>query len=225
MQKMMYPLNHSNAEILIEKLVLKTKLTMQRFENMFDFLSEEPVIMSVKEKENGTEEIYTCILRIRVWRNIKESCSWSIYSQDRQELKNIIVRKVIWDMDKDTAFAKKNVKTHREMVLTSYPSIATFNKYILLPQSNSIIQMIKNLDEEVENGFILKENENPTWEWRDLELLRLYDWGQIHFTWSTEKKNENVEKTLKQLTSMLDSIVEKYDKKIYSLSLNYSMKI
>lgn len=74
------------------------------------------------------------------------------------------------------------------MVLTSYPSIATFNKYILLPQSNSIIQMIKNLDEEVENGFILKENENPTWEWRDLELLRLYDWGQIHFTWSTEKK-------------------------------------
>ena len=31
MQKMIYPLNHSNAEILIEKSVLNTKLAMQRF--------------------------------------------------------------------------------------------------------------------------------------------------------------------------------------------------
>lgn len=35
---------------------------------------------------------------------------------------------------------------------------------------------------------------NPTWEGRELELARLYDWGQIESVWCANKQNKAIEK-------------------------------
>lgn len=73
------------------------------------------------------------------------------------------------------------------------------NKAIMgsIEEENGIIHLINNLDSEVKSGFTLYRNSNPTGEWRDLEIFRLYDWGQIHLTWCTDRKNESVEKSIK----------------------------
>lgn len=216
-----FPINNSNATVIIEKVAIKTKLIMKRYENIFDFYSEEPVLIAIREKECEVEHEYTCILRIRIWNSAKESCSWSIYSRDREELNSLIIRKVTWDIDKDIDYMKKNVKENRAAVLSAFPSIVACNKYILPSQSNQVIQLIDSLDAEIGEGFILSNNKNPMREWRDLEVLRLYDWGQIHITWCTNKKNKKVEDKIKELILELDSVIEKCYENITSMTLIY----
>lgn len=216
-----FPINNGNATVISEKVVSKTKIVMKRFENMFDYFSEEPVSIMAKEKENSAEYEYTCILRIRIWNNREQSHSWSIYSRDREELNSLIIRKVTWDLDKDMKYVKKNIKENRDVVLSAFPSIAICNKYILSSQSNQVIRRIKSLDEAIGKGFLLSDNKNPKWEWRDLEVLRLYDWGQIHITWCTEKKNEKVEEKIKKLIMELNTVIEKCDENITSMTINY----
>lgn len=216
-----FPINNGNATVISEKVVSKTKLVMKRFENMFDYFSEEPVSIMAKEKENSAEYEYTCILRIRIWNNREQSYSWSIYSRDREELNSLIIRKVTWDLDKDMKYVKKNIKENRDLVLSEFPSIAICNKYILSSQSNQVIRRIESLDEVIGKGFLLSNNKNPKWEWRDLEVLRLYDWGQIHITWCTEKKNEKVEEKIEKLIMELNTVIEKCDENITSMTINY----
>lgn len=217
------PSNYGNAKIISENVLPSSQLAMLKYENTFDFFSEEPTSISVKVSEKGEEEIFICILRIRIWNRKKKSFSWSIYSKDRSDLKSVIIRKVIWDMDKDMDNIRKYALPEKKVILMSWPSIINDNKYLSKQESVNLVQKIRELDMMIENGFILHENNEITWEWRDLELLRLYDWGQIHFTWSQNRKNEKVEKNIKDLILEIDSNIQKNYKNIYSLELNFSI--
>ncbi|MBD5466352.1 MAG: hypothetical protein HDR22_11190 [Lachnospiraceae bacterium] len=217
------PIDIGNAAIITNKIAIGTNFLMGRLENIFDFFSEEPFTIMVKEEENSIEEEYTCILRIRFWNRMQKSSSWSIYSKDRENLNNIIIRRVIWDLNKDKEIAKNGIRENRAEALESWPSIAICNKYIFSPWSNHVIDLINGLDLEIKNGLILYENSNQTWEWRDLEMLRLYDWGQVHLTWCTDRKNEDLEKRIKELIVGLDFTIERINEDIFSMTLNYSV--
>ena len=199
----------SGKEAMItHKRAPQNGFVMLRLEDIFDSFAEEPVTITAKE-ENGIEEIFEHILRIRIWNQAGRCISWSIYSKDREELHNLIIRRVIWNVEKDTEIVKSMIRENREAALNLQPSLEIYKKYIPCVQANHIIRCIKNLDSETEHGFLLHKNDNPTWEWRDIEMLRLYDWGQVHLTWCTEQKNESVEEKMKELISALDSFIEK----------------
>lgn len=222
-----FPIDTGNATNINKKSVSESRLIMYRLENIFDFLSGEPNSIIVKEREGGSSKIYKCILMVRfweqvIWDDMKRSCSWSIYSNDRHNLNNLILRRVIWDSKKDREFVKKNIIEHQEMVMEMSPSIEICNQYIACPQSDHIIQLVFDLDAEIENGFVLQENNTEMGQWRDLELLRLYDWGQVHMTWCTEKKNECVEQCIKKLVSDLNTYAKQENANIFSMCLNYS---
>lgn len=109
-----FPIEIGNAENFNKKALSESKITMIRLEDMFNFLSEELTSITVKEKENSITREYICILRIRfwqqaIWEHIKRSCSWSIYSSNREKLDSIILHRVIWDTKKDEELVKKNV--------------------------------------------------------------------------------------------------------------------
>ena len=218
-----FPINDSNAEITVETKVPESKLVMRKFENIFDFFSEEPASIVIEEKKGNLEDSYTCILRIRIWNAEKKSYSWSIYSQNRNKLSGLVVRKTMWNMKQDSDFAMSKIKENRDEVLSSCPSITIYNKYIPPLFSNDIAQLISSLDTEIGSGFILTKNQSPNWKWGDLEILRLYDWGQIHFTWSPNRKNEQVEKMLKSLILKLEADMDEYSNKIFKMKFNYSI--
>ena len=218
-----FPINNSNADIIVEATTPESHIVMQKFESIFDFFSEEPSSIVVEAKEGISEDNYICVLRIRIWNAEKKSYSWSVYSPRRHELSGLVIRKTVWNMKQDLKFAMSKVKESRDEVLSSCPSITIYNKYISPLFSNDISQLIASLDSEIGSGFILTENQNPTWEWRDLEILRLYDWGQLHFTWSPNKTNEQVEKKLKSLILNLDTIISEDSDKIFKMKFNYSI--
>lgn len=217
------PKNYGNADIITEQSKPSIKLVMLRYEDMFDFYSEEPFSIDIKTDEKSDISVYEQILRIRMWNRNNQSYSWCIYANDRHEFNSIIIRKVTWDMENDKSNIKKYTKSEKEKLLSSWATIVTLNRYLDSSDSNEIIKMIKGLDLLIENGIMLYENANPTWEWRDLELLRLYDWGQIHNTWSTHRKNEDVENNINVFTSTLENFIELTKNNIYFMGLNYSI--
>lgn len=216
------PQNYGNANFIVEQKQSECKLTMLKYENTFDFYSEEPSSILIK-KENNKEWIANAILRIRIWHRKNQSYSWSVYANDRHEFNKIVIRKVVWDMDKDIENARVCANKDKKKLLILWPFITTFNKFISACEAANVIEMIKNLDSTIEKGIILYENKNPTWEWRDIEVFRLYDWGQVHAIWNTNKKNEEIEKKVKKLISILNLLIEKTHDNIYSMSLNYSI--
>lgn len=136
-------------------------------------------------------------------------------------MNDIIVRKVTWDRDIDLSFTKEMDKKQVQN-LADWPSIEIQHTFIPSFYAANIIKMIDNLDSVIQNGILLKQNVYPNWEWRDLELKRLYDWGQIHNTWSTNMKNEEVENKIAKLIDTLEVVVESEYQEIQAVYLNYS---
>lgn len=235
------PVEISNTENFNRKALPESKITMVRLEDTFNFLSEGPTLITVKEKEESKAKVYICILRVRfwqqaIWEHMQRSCSWSIYSSNREKLDNIILHRVVWDTKKDEEIIKKNIvwdlkkgeeilkkniEAHQKMDML-LPSIDICDQYIASSQAAPIIQLVHDLDTEIGNGFILYQNDVERGEWNDLELLRLYDWGQVHMTWCPEKKNECVEQSIKKLVSGLNTYIEQENTNIYSMCLNYN---
>lgn len=215
------PINYGNAEIIKEVCEPVIKLTMIRYEEIFDFLSEEPPLLSIQKEKNSEKIEYEQILRIRKWDN-KQSCSWCLYSQNREEYESLVFRKVIWDMDMDRDHIRKN-RNQKNNLLEAWPSIITKNYYMDSVNTKKVAHYISDLDLVLDNGIILAENNNPKWEWRDIELRRLYDWGQLHCTWSPNRKSHEIERKMIDLTTYLDSLTDLLRNNIYCINLNYSL--
>jgi len=212
----------ANAISVEQTNILETEFIVARLENKFDFYSEEPAFILVKQNVNSIEENYFCIFRIRIWNSKGKCFSWSIYSMERENFSNLIVRRVIWDLERDTKTVQENVRKNRERMLAMWPTLDICNKYISSQQAGSIIQFISNMDKKIGNGIILYENTNPDWKWRDLELMRIYDWGQIHYIWCTSRKNEDVEREIEKMIMVLNASIDEQQENIFSMVIHYS---
>ena len=89
-------------------------------------------------------------------------------------------------------------------------------------QAYFIIRSMSDLDKKIGKGFILNENNNSDWRWRDLELMRNYVWGKIHCIWSGDRKNEYVEKEIVKMTTTLNDSINTTQDNIFSMAMHYS---
>lgn len=225
------PIDLGNAVNIIHRLATGSPLTILRYEELFDFFSEEPPSIAIRKEKNDKNKLFEGILRIRIWRPKGECISWSIYSEEREKFDSIIIRRVRWDLDKDTEFAKKKLKEKNkdlwkknwEEALEMWPSIDVCNMYISLQQSDDVIRLIQDFDMEIEEGFRLDNDNRQSEEWRELEIKRKFDWGQIHLIWGVEKRNDCVECKIKELVSKLDCIINGINENIFEMTLHYTM--
>lgn len=218
------PVETGNATEIKCKMTSKIGIVMLRLEDIFDRFSDEPRSIVVQKEKNGEEEGYECILQVRIWNWKKKCYSWEIYSAEREEPGDLVIRRVIWNLDEDEGELRENIRERRQDMLKMWPSIVIRNQFILADQANSVKGCLRMFDRSLEKGIIIHKNKKPAREWRDLEIRRLYDWGQIHLTWSPGKKVQHIEKKIKMLILGLDSAVEDTHKKIYSMTFIYNGK-
>lgn len=217
-------MHQGNSEILSEVCLPATNLMMLRYEDIFDFYSEEPPTIIAKSKVDTGSKSHEQILRIRKWQTQGQSYSWSIYNEEREDFSsNFIIRKVVWKQNLDKVKIQKNAGTSREELLTSWPTIQTTTIFLEANFKNDIVQLMSEMDSILDAGIKLSDNENPIWEWRDIEIKRLSDWGQINLTWSNNKINQKIENKILELETLLEKIVTKEHPNIYSMKFNYSM--
>lgn len=217
------PVNRGNADEIVERHIPAIKLPMIKCEAIFDFYSEEPSSISIQLEPESFKHKYEQILRIRRWNFKGKSIAWCIYSAERENLNDIVVRNIIWNRDEDVIYAKNNNENRRQEVVNGWPSINVFQAFIPSTQAKDIIKMLDSLDSSIKKGIVLEFNMKPEWEWRDLELKRLYDWGQVHNTWSTNMKNGEVENKIDKLMHILETSMERDYQKISTIYLNYSI--
>ncbi len=110
------------------------------------------------------------ILRIIRWNNAGVSYSWSIYAEDRHEFNKVVVKKVIWNMETDKRRMIEYIDIDPEKVLMACPDINIVSVYIDEKHSQSIVEVVKELDELAEKGIVWDMEEHPTWEWKDLDI-------------------------------------------------------
>lgn len=217
------PENQGNTSKIVERESLITTFPMIKYESIFDFYSEEPISISVQREQEGEIVSYEQIIRVRKWGTNGQCLSWSIYSTERESMGDIVIRKVVWEMEQDKIFVKKNIREKKRELLTNWPSIICQTHYVCSAYSGDIARSVIELDNVIEEGILLEKNPIPNWEWRDLEVKRLYDWGQVHNTWSTHRKNQVVEDSVHSLLMAIENYLNKNDEEVEAIYLNYSI--
>lgn len=108
-----------NAANVEQTNILETKLVIKRMESIFDYYLEEPVSVTVKQNKNSMAEKYFCIFRVRIWNSKSKCFSWSIYSAERECLHSLVVRRVIWDLERDTKTVQENIHEDRKRIYSN----------------------------------------------------------------------------------------------------------
>lgn len=217
------PKSIGNADEINEKGALLSNFIMIKYEDIFDYYSDEPISVSIKLSENSEALILGRVLQIRIWNKEKKSYAWSIYSDDRMDLNNLLIRKVVWDMDIDMQYAKQHIKEDRAQILKSWPTMNNINKYIGRSHSLSIAKIIRELDLIIEKGISLNKSQAPKWAHREMEFLRLSDWGQVHLLWAPVMENKELETKINNLISVMDMAIEDDISKVFSMKMNFYM--
>ena len=218
-----YPVNSGNAEHILENICLPCSLVMIKYEELFDYYAEEPYSLTVQKKAGCKNEKFYCVFRVRTWNDKNGSNAWTIYSKGRKNFNNIILRKVHWDMEEDKKYAKEHIKDERTQVLRAWPRISTYHKNYKKKNTDKLRKTMQKLDEIMENGFLLHETDKAGEQWREIEILRHYDWGQVHVTWDTSMRNKAVIKRTLKLIREIEYLLEKHMDDVYYMGLNYSI--
>lgn len=216
--------NVGNTEMLEENGLYPSKIGMIKYENIFDFFSTEPVSISIQKKKEKKQIKYSEIFRIRKWE-MDKCVSWNIYSKDREKLDGIVLRKVVWNKKSDKDDFKRAASERNENEkLNCFPSIESENVYVSNKQSAYIYKIMNEIDKILENG--IKFNKDIVdLSHSDTEILRLYDWGQIHLTWGEWRTPKLLEKRIHSFFEIFDEIQKNNTKKIFLMKFNYSIPL
>ena len=117
------PVETGNATEIKCKMTSKIRIVMLRLEDIFDCFSDEPRSIVVQKEKNGGKEGYECVLQIRIWNCKKKCYSWGIYSAEREVPGDLVIRRVIWNLDEDEGELRENIREKRQEMLKMWPSI------------------------------------------------------------------------------------------------------
>lgn len=226
-----YTNNLTNALIINTISSPVIKLSMIRYEILFDFLSEEPNVIAVKKK-NKNIVCLEQIFRTRKWGNNTSSSSLSIYSSERewefynQKCKNlengIVIREVNWDMKSDVDKIRNCSKMEKSKLLQAWPKIDTKNYWIKRSDCSKLIKNLIDFDHIIKHN-VLTNRKDTSVNWNNIEIKRLFNWGSIHNIWSPQKENFEIERQIAKIKKCAEDMIKKIDYSIYSMDLDFSI--
>lgn len=222
------PVETGNSKIINEITSSILPLTLLRYESIAEFYTEEPMQIFVKLSENDEVTVLEQVFRLRMWITNTKIFSWSIYCNEREfsntDSSGLVLRHAVWDRWFDTKRMKEASKTDNEKLLNSWPSIKLRNIYFSRHNITSLSKLVSKVDSLVSNGIVLKKRKADSSQpvWKDLEIMRRYDWGQVHSTWSPFMENHTIEKNLFSLCEEFEKQINLGNDSIYKMSLDYN---
>lgn len=218
------PIIYYNAGITEDRTIGISRLGMLRYEDIFDIYSTEPVSFSIKQNDSSEIIRLEQALKISVIRFEGESISYSIYADEIETPSAILAHYVKWDMEKDKniLLSQKDCLSKKDF-LSSYPSLTVKNIFINdREQFERLLEQIVAIDDIISDGIVLNKSDNPSFAWKDLNVLRNYNWGQICATWNTTKENSILEQEIMKFIERLEIIINMETEKINQCVAFYS---
>lgn len=216
--------NSKNFEVICSPSL---PFTLLRYEAIADFYTEEPVRILVQVNENDNEKVYEQIFRYRVWIANRKTYSFLIYSVNRSlQEEDMIIHYVVWNRGQDLKKVKSLDRESQGTMLNEWPNIEL--KTIYLGAENSSLlkgTILRNLDKILMKGISLKDRKpyNNLPSWKQMEIMRLFDWGQVHSIWDTEMENNKIETTVSKLEMELKKFESFNLTPVYKMRMDYSV--
>lgn len=223
------PREEGNAQNISKLCLPIIPLTLLRYEAIADFYSEEPRNISVKVHESDKSLLFEQIFRIRVWVPNQATESWMLYCNSRNWLneeeraEGLVIRHVIWERSRDIEKVKTTHKNNQAVLVDSWPQIQAQNIYLNFPLSNQLIKILSEGDKSLSKGIQLVKRplKKKRPEWRNLEMRRVFDWGNIQALWDPSMENKELEKYHQILSDCLKTIINQEVEKVYELELDF----
>lgn len=164
-------------------------------------------------------------IELRVTNNMHSS--WSIFRQDRhwEDIREdghigLVLRHSTWNIKVDIeskAFAKTDL----------YPDLVTFMYYINDEQENDLIPYIQELDTLISCGVCITPRPDiDDWQWNELLIARMFDWGYTELSWNYSKHNPQCEKLVFEITQLIENVIDNQrsqDITVESINMKYDI--
>lgn len=184
-------------------------LILLRYQAIAEFLTEEPPFVYVKLKPDDEEkDLLEQVLRIRRWIDGTSLYSWCLYAKERDvytEEDNgpgIVVRHASWDWKGDIT----NLRTlGQEALLDRWPTITARNYFLFRSDfDDPFIELIAEFDRRIKSECL---SFTPSTEHEEtVEILRIFDWGKINFTWNCTTVSHPLKELLTRLENRFTSL-------------------
>ena len=229
------PKEEGNSQIINDVCLPVIPLIMLRYEQISNFYTEEPGFIRIKVTENDDYHLFEQVLRFRIWVPNQETNSWCIYSEDRGWLNEegsiggLVIRHAVWNRAYDTQKAQEAVerKNERNKFLNNWPTLELKNIYLNSKIASELIMFLKEIDKMLFEGIKLKKRreaeECPIWG--DLEVMRLFDWGQVKSTWCPDMVNKDMESYVIKFDKQLKKYIKNITGSVYRMDLDYSIPL
>jgi hypothetical protein len=226
------PIEKANAHNINTVSLSIIPLAMLQLENLADFLTEEPAHIRIKINEKDSYHSFEQVLRIRIWLPNQRTYSWCIYSEEREwsleegNAGGLIIRYADWDRSFDMQKVR-NKKKDKQEKKNEWPTLDLLNLYFNPKNSLELLKRLYEVDNCLFNGVKLRKRESSEAkpDWNDLEVMRRFNWGQIHNTWSPYMVNEEIENIVITLDEELNLFRKKNPDNIFQMDLDYSFPI
>lgn len=226
------PIEKGNALIIKPVCLAIIPLCMLRYEELTDFLTQEPQIIGIKGTESDEEYKFKQVLRVRMWVPTQHTISWSIYSENREwiseegNMGGCVIRYTKWDRRSDTSKYRNSNKNEQDLMLNDWPTLESKSIYLNKYQFGNIVQLLQKFDKVVLPGINLKKRKTATKpEWSDLEIMRIFEWGKIESVWNSDMMNKPIESFLEDFYKKLQYYLENEFEPIYQMRLDYNVPL
>jgi len=223
-------IEEGNASI-IEEVCYPYNTAMYVYQAIVDFCSEQLAGILVQKTEHESKVYCEPIQKFIVDMANGDLLVYSIYSDQREgfdESACFVIRKLLWKKKKDIDWLQKYPQKRQDALL-SWPTIETKNRVIYYSGAERITRLLQQTDELTKYGIVLNErspNNAPYWRnMRDIELMRRYEWGEIHYTWGMSMQNAEVEKHIYSSIETLDIELSEISEEINKMELDYIFPI
>jgi len=217
------PIEEGNASEIHEVCYPLIKLIMLRYEAISDFLAEEPYFIHIK-KEKDTKTI-TCekIMSLFLDVNNSHTVTYTIFSNEREEFSQdwySVVRKVYWDKKSDQLLMKEN-PDQREAYINAWPSITI--KSIITRGNDAVKGVIEGVDRIVVNGIVLSPRKEALPNWKDIAVMRRFDWGEVRNCWGASHQNTIMEEYIFDSLRKLEQVVTGEQSIFHKMMIDYQI--
>lgn len=206
---------------------------MLRLEQIVNFITEEPIHIRVKLKEDGYFHDFEQVLRLRIRVPNQEVNSWCIYSEVREwtreegNIGGLVIRNSVWDRLIDLQKARKAQPEDRNELLTAWPTMRLKTFYFSEEHLLDLVQDLLVLDSALRNGIKLtKRKKTVEWpDWGDTDCMRRFDWGQVQATWSPDMTSKEIESLRINLIQQFEKQFENVPDRVHQIQLDYSIPL
>jgi hypothetical protein len=217
------PDEFGNANVICEVSYPLIKLTLLRYEAIAEFFADEPYLIHINP-EKDTEKI-TCekILSLYIDVPNRYMMTYNIFSNEREDFSHdwyTVLRKVIWDKENDQGQIKNN-PDHRDVYLNAWPNISIKN--VVMTKNDVLKEVIDDLDRIIENGIILSPRKDEYPFWKDIAVMRKYNWGQVHNRWGASHQNIGIEACFFELLRKMEQMFIDKQPIFHKIALDYQI--